>query len=54
MGVVDAVAAILDQITGQHFGFIYNGATAAERATTVCGWREWLQKTPTKKLCDAG
>jgi len=35
--VVDALAAILNQITGQHFGFIYNGATEVERAKTIQG-----------------
>ncbi len=38
--MVDALAAVLSQITGEHFGFIYNGATEAERAATVAGWRE--------------
>jgi len=37
--ITDAVAAILNQITGEDFGFIYNGATDAERARTVAGWR---------------
>jgi hypothetical protein len=52
--VVDALAAILNQITGQNFGFIYNGATDAERTKTVRGWRDFLQKTPATKLCDWG
>ncbi len=38
--MVDAIAAALNQITGEHFGFIYNGGTEAERAATVAGWRE--------------
>lgn len=38
--MMDALAAVLSQITGEHFGFIYNGATEAERAATVAGWRE--------------
>lgn len=37
--VVDAIAALLNQISGEHFGFIYNGATDAERDATVAGWR---------------
>lgn len=51
--VVDALAAILNQITSESFGFIYNGATNDERARTVAGWRvyqdillnhpEWLR-----------
>src|SRR5262245_36250906 len=49
--VVDVLAAILNQITGQHFGFIYNGATDADRKKTVQGWRDWLRRTPAEKLC---
>jgi hypothetical protein len=50
--VVDALAAILNQVTGRNFGFIYNGATDAERTKTVRGWRDFLHKTPATKLCD--
>jgi hypothetical protein len=39
--IVDAVAAILNQITGENFGFIYNGATDAERRAAVAGWRRY-------------
>jgi hypothetical protein len=49
--VVDALAAILNQITGQDFGFIYNGATDAERTNAIQGWRDWLRRTPAEKLC---
>jgi hypothetical protein len=49
--VVDALAAILNQLTGQSFGFIYNGASDADRTKTVQGWREYLKKTPPEKLC---
>jgi hypothetical protein len=49
--VVDALAAILNQLTTQHFGFIYNGATGAERTRTVEGWRKFLRSTPADKLC---
>jgi hypothetical protein len=52
--VVDALAAILNQITGRHFGFIYNGATEVERTKTIQGWRDFLKKTPPAKLCAAG
>jgi hypothetical protein len=52
--VVDALAAILNQITGQDFGSIYNGTTDAERDKTVRGWRDFLHATPTEKLCVAG
>ncbi len=52
--IVDALAAILNQITGRDFGSIYNGATDAERDKTVPGWRDFLHPTPAAKLCDAG
>ena len=44
--MVEALAAVLNHITGQHFGFIYNGATESERASAVIGWREWLRANP--------
>jgi hypothetical protein len=37
--VVDALAAILNQVTSDDFGFIYNGGTDEERARAVAGWR---------------
>jgi len=52
--VVHALAAILNQITGQDFGFIYNGATDAERDKTVRWWRDFSRKTSATKLCDGG
>lgn len=52
--IVDALAAILNQITGKDFGFIYNGATDSERDKTVGGWRDFLYKTDTAKLCQGG
>jgi hypothetical protein len=52
--VVDALAAILNQITGQDFGSIYNGASEAERTSTVRGWRNFLEQTPLAKLCEGG
>jgi hypothetical protein len=52
--VVDALAAILNQVTGQDFGFIFNGAMAEERSKAVKGWREFLASTPTSKLCEGG
>lgn len=36
--VVDGVAAILNQITHESFGAVYNGATDAERDASVRGW----------------
>ena len=37
--VVDALAAILNQITGKSYGSIYNGATDNERRHTINGWK---------------
>ena len=41
--VVDALAAWLNQVTGESFGFIYNGASDAERNACVAGWRLYLR-----------
>jgi hypothetical protein len=49
--VVDALAAILSQITGQDFGFIYNGASESERKKTIQGWRGFLRNRPASKSC---
>lgn len=40
--MVEALAAILNQLTGESFGFIYNGGTALEREASVRGWRVYL------------
>jgi hypothetical protein len=47
--MVDALAAVLNQITGEHFGFIYNGASDAERRATVTAWRKYLQSHPSPR-----
>jgi hypothetical protein len=52
--VVDGLAAILNQLTGQDFGFIFNGATDQERSKTVEGWRGFLKSTPATRLCGGG
>jgi hypothetical protein len=39
---VDALAAILNQITGESFGDIDNGGSDRERQATVAGWRIFL------------
>lgn len=52
--VVDALAAILNQLTGEDFGSIYNGGTDQERTEAVKGWRDWLRKTPQGKRCEGG
>jgi hypothetical protein len=54
--VVDALDAILNQLTGQSFGYIDTDKDEAsqntERAKVVLGWREWLQKTAQTTLCE--
>jgi len=40
--VVDALEAVLNDITGQTFGGIHNGGTGEERAKAVRGWRIYL------------
>jgi hypothetical protein len=37
--VVDALAAILNQVAGYSFGFIYSGGSDQERDHSVAGWR---------------
>lgn len=43
--VVDAVAAILNQLTGVSFGYIVNGSDNSSRAAVVSDWRTWCRKT---------
>ncbi len=39
--IVDALDAILNQLTGQYFSGIYNGGSEAERRQSVAGWRAY-------------
>jgi hypothetical protein len=48
--MVDALSAVLNQITGEHFGFIYNGASDAERRATVTAWRQYLRSQPSPRV----
>jgi len=41
--VVDALTAVLNQTTGEHFGFLYNGADDSARDASVLAWREYLK-----------
>lgn len=47
--MVDALAAILNQITGVSFGFIFNGASEIERQHEIDGWRIYVMTEPTFK-----
>jgi hypothetical protein len=37
--IADALAAILNQVAHEDFGFIYNGGSERERVETINGWR---------------
>ena len=41
--VHDALAAILNQITGESFVFVYNGATPEEREQNRHTWGDWCR-----------
>jgi hypothetical protein len=43
--VADAIAALLNQITGEDFGTIHNGASEAHRKAAIDGWRVYLHRT---------
>jgi hypothetical protein len=43
--VADALAVVLDEITGESFGRIYNGGSERERKVVVWGWSVWLAKS---------
>jgi len=43
--VHDALAAILNQVTGQNFIFVYNGATPQEREDNRRMWVDWCRST---------
>ncbi|MBZ0111372.1 MAG: hypothetical protein K8J08_02820 [Thermoanaerobaculia bacterium] len=50
--VTDALVAVLGYLTEQHFGFIHNGASPEDRATTVAAWRAFVEQTPPDQLCE--
>ena len=43
--VADAIAAILNQITGESFGTMYNGASEPHRKAEIDAWRIYLHRT---------
>jgi hypothetical protein len=43
--VHDALSAILNQLTGQSFVFVYNGATRQQRDDNRRRWVEWCRAT---------
>jgi hypothetical protein len=56
--VVDALNTILNQMTGETFGWVDahkdEPTKDSERAKVVRGWRDWLAKAPPAKLCEHG
>ncbi|MGS1078566.1 hypothetical protein [Pseudoxanthomonas beigongshangi] len=52
--VHDALAAILNQITGKNFVFVYNGASPQDREENRRKWVEWCRTTyPDKReICN--
>jgi len=54
--VHDALAALLNQITGKSFEFVYNGSDPATRATNRKEWQDWCVKTypDQKAICKKG
>ena len=52
--VHDALAAILNQLTGQDFVAVYNGASVRERQANAAQWQAWCVKTFPEKAaaCD--
>lgn len=52
--VHDAVAAILNQLTGQSFVFVYNGASPEERQSNRAMWREWCERNYPAKSATCG
>ena len=43
--VHDALSAVLNQVTGKNFVFVYNGATPQEREENRRKWVVWCQET---------
>lgn len=53
--VHDALSAVLSQITGEHFVFVYNGAAPQEREDNRRRWVDWCRsKFPTQAMTCAG
>ncbi|BDU19993.1 hypothetical protein DYGSA30_14500 [Dyella sp. GSA-30] len=47
--VHDALAAILNQLTGQNFVVVYNGASLADRQSNTALWQQWcVRNYPSK------
>jgi len=42
--VHDALSAVLNQLTGESFEFVYGGATAKKRASNQARWVAWCQQ----------
>lgn len=49
--VGEAVQALLNQITGQHYGAVYNGGTDSELEASAAQWRAYVAHTPSARVC---
>jgi hypothetical protein len=54
--VHDALSAILNQITGESFEFVYNGASVEARQRDSKAWRAWCAKKYPQQatICEGG
>ena len=52
--VHDALSAILNQITGQNFEFVFNGATKQERIKDTKEWITWCRSRYPNKVAVCG
>lgn len=48
--VHDALSALLNQITGKSFEFVYNGSTSVEREADRRQWQDWCAKAYPEKV----
>lgn len=48
--VHDALSAILNQITGKSFEFVYNGSTSTERKADQRQWQDWCATAYPEKI----
>ena len=52
--VVDILAGLLNQMTGESFGDIYSGGHDFQRDEVIFMWREWCTNLPKTKPSDCG
>lgn len=52
--VHDALSAVLNQVAGQHFEFVYNGSTPEQRKSNRQQWEAWCTRTYPAKASVCG